>query len=125
MGKVRDWFEGKGLEAEAADPEPPQAEGSPYTGERDLPARPAAEEKPPPPGWYQVEGTLRYYDGESWTGHVAPPYPPSLSTPRIASAVFLGVFGALFIVWFGAQIDPDHVYFPVKFVVEELPEALK
>jgi hypothetical protein len=30
-----------------------------------------------------------------------------------------------FLVWLGAQISPDHIYFPVKFVVNELPPSLR
>jgi hypothetical protein len=75
----------------------------------------------PPPGWYQERGTLRYFDGENWTDHLAPPYPASPTTGGIARAVFLGVLAALFVIWLGAQASPEHVYFPVKFVVKELP----
>jgi len=77
------------------------------------------------PGWYQVDGTLRYHDGKQWTGHVAPPYPGSISGPAIALAVAAGVLVALFLVWLGAQVSPEHIYLPVKFVVKELPEALR
>lgn len=76
----------------------------------------------PRPGWHLIEGTLRYFDGENWTQHFAPPYPSSLTTGNIAGAVFLGVFAALFLVWLGAQAAPDDIFFPVKFVVEELPD---
>jgi hypothetical protein len=130
VGRLRDWFEGRGLEDVLDDPRVERPQGSPYTGERDLANGPAADREsmartPTAPGWYLVDGTLRYHDGEGWTEHFAPPYPTSLTTTRIASAVFMGVLGALFIVWLGAQIEPDHVYFPVKFVVQELPEALR
>ena len=31
---------------------------------------------PSPPGWYpQNDGTRRYWDGSTWTSHVAPPHP--------------------------------------------------
>jgi hypothetical protein len=83
--------------------------------------RPPAEQPSRSPGWYETEGTLRYFDGKDWTGHVAPPYPTSLTTWGIAGAVCLGVFAALFLVWLGAQISPEHIYLPVKFVVKELP----
>jgi uncharacterized protein DUF2510 len=116
------WFFGEDQPdpAEAHNPgvekESPQVPGG-KVGEEPQPA--AAP--PTPAGWYLTDGTLRYFDGAAWTDHVAPPYPASLKTSGIAGAVFLGVFAALFLVWLGAQIDPDHVYFPVKFVVEELP----
>jgi hypothetical protein len=121
--------------------------GSIYTGERDL-ATQAADPPADKPGWYDrgkerrywdgekwgdvwtdplepgwtlKDGTLRYFDGEKWTEHVAPPYPTSITTGGIAGAAFLGVLAALFVVWLGAQISPEHVYLPVKFVVKELP----
>lgn len=100
------------------------AESSPYAGERDLAAgdpRAHAEPIKIPAGWYETEGTLRYFDGESWTSHLAVPHPPILSTSGIAGAAFLGVLAAFFILWLGAQIAPDHVYLPMKFVVKELP----
>lgn len=70
-------------------------------------------------GWYERDGTLRYFDGARWTEHVAPV--PVLTAPRIAGAVFLGILGALFVIWLGAQIAPNHIYLPVKSVVKELP----
>jgi len=74
-------------------------------------------------GWYQVDGTLRYHDGTQWTDHVAPPHPYSISGPAITLAVMVGVFLALFLVWLGSQISPEHIYLPVKFVVKELPKG--
>lgn len=76
-------------------------------------------------GWYRVNGTLRYYDGEKWTEHIAPPYPASISGPSIALSVMVGVFLALFLVWLGSQVSPEHIYLPVKFVVKELPRAFR
>ena len=74
---------------------------------------------PQTPGWHLAEGTLRYFDGASWTEHITPP--PNLSSSSIAGAVCVGVLAAFFIIWLGAQLSPEHVYLPVKFVVKELP----
>jgi len=74
-------------------------------------------------GWYEQAGSLRYWDGGQWTDQMAP-LPPSQTTltqRQIANAVCLGVLAALFVVWLGAQISPDHIFLPVKFVVKELP----
>ncbi len=70
-------------------------------------------------GWHLTEGTLRYFDGANWTEHIAPP--ASLSSGKIAGSVCVGVLAAFFIIWLGAQISPEHIYLPVKFVVKELP----
>lgn len=78
---------------------------------------------PQRPGWHEKDGTLRYFDGAQWTEHIAPPPAWVLTTSGIASAVFLGVFAAFFLVWIGAQISPEHIYLPVKFVVKELPKG--
>lgn len=76
---------------------------------------------PSAPGWHEKNGTLRYFDGSRWTEHLTPV--PTLTASRIAGAVFLGVLAAFFVVWLGAQIAPEHIYLPVKFVVKELPGA--
>lgn len=77
-----------------------------------------------PAGWYEDVGSLRYWDGGQWTEQRAP-VPPKVAEPltqrAIASAVLVGVLAALFVVWIGAQISPEHVYLPVKFVVKEVP----
>lgn len=78
-------------------------------------------------GWYEYAGGLRYYDGNGWTDHYAPPtrQQPSaqINYMAITCAVAIGmVLGWLFI-WILAQIDPDTFYWPVKFVVEDLPEG--
>jgi uncharacterized protein DUF2510 len=72
-------------------------------------------------GWYEEDQGLRYWDGTSWTAQRAPRPLKPLTQREIASAVMLGVLGALFIVWLGAQLAPDTFYLPVKFVVKELP----
>jgi hypothetical protein len=76
---------------------------------------------PQRPGWHERNGTLRYFDGDQWTDHIAPPYPSNLTTGGIAGAVAIGILVAFFLIWLGAQISPEHVYLPVKFVVKELP----
>jgi hypothetical protein len=83
-----------------------------------------SDEKEAAPGWYESEsGGLRYFNGSAWTEHRAPA-PPAvqlLHPTQIAWGVFQGVFGALALVWFLAQVAPDVFYLPVKFVVGELP----
>jgi hypothetical protein len=78
------------------------------------------------PGWYTFPrgGGVRFFDGEQWTDHFYPP-PPDTGGPsfgEIVGGTFIGVLLALFVVYLGAQVSPDEVYLPVKFVVEELPE---
>ena len=78
------------------------------------------EEKPVPAGWYERDGGLQFFDGEEWTDLRAPALPKVqlLHTTQIAWGVFQGVFGALALVWFLAQVEPDWFYIPVKFVVD-------
>ncbi len=51
----------------------------------------------PPPGWYRdpaMAGTRRYWDGETWTDHVAPAEqkpPRQTSAWTIARGVALGI----------------------------------
>jgi len=78
-------------------------------------------------GWYSYAGGLRFWDN-GWTDNYAPPtvHPPQpINYWKIAEAVTGGVLLAWFIIWLGAQISPDHIYLPVKFVVKELPEAFR
>lgn len=79
------------------------------------------------PGWYEYAGGLRFYDGNGWTDHYAPPArhagPMEIDYGKIALAVAGGVVLGWFLIWLGAQVAPNEVYWPVKFVVEELPEA--
>lgn len=54
--------------------------------------------KPTPAGWYRdakMPGTRRYWDGESWTSHVAPEQPKTAGFWTITRAVALGVLAAL------------------------------
>lgn len=78
-------------------------------------------------GWYRYAGGLRFWDN-GWTEHYAPPMrlePTSIDYWKIAGAVALGMVIGWFLIWLGAQISPDHIYWPVKFVVKELPEAFR
>jgi hypothetical protein len=78
-------------------------------------------------GWYPYAGGLRFWEN-GWTEHYAPPtvHPPRpINYWKIAEAVAGGILVAWFVIWLGAQISPDHIYFPVKFVVKDLPEALR
>jgi hypothetical protein len=77
-------------------------------------------------GWYTYGANgLRFYDGGDWTPHFAPAPAKTLNLSEMILAVAGGVLIAWFVIWLGAQIDPDHVYVPVKFVVDELPNALQ
>jgi Protein of unknown function (DUF2510) len=71
-------------------------------------------------GWHSFAGGLRFHDGTDWTDHLAPPPPKRqpLNRLEVALAVAVGVLLALAIVWGLAQIAPEQVYIPVKFVVE-------
>ena len=79
-----------------------------------------------PAGWYEDSGSLRFWDGDKWTDQRAP-VPPELPQPltqrQIASSVLVGMLCAFFVLWLGAQISPEHVYLPIKFVVKELPSV--
>ncbi len=77
----------------------------------------------PAAGWYDDgDGIgLRFWDGGKWTEQRAPKTVEPLSQRAIASSVMVGVLAALFVIWLFAQIAPDTVYLPVKFVVKELP----
>jgi len=75
-----------------------------------------------PAGWYEDDGGLRYWDGTAWTEQRAPKPADPLSQRAIASAVLVGVLAAWFVIWLGAQFASDIFYWPVKFVVEDLPE---
>lgn len=78
------------------------------------------------PGWYPYFNGVRFFDGQEWTDQIAySPPKPVVGPWEIAAAAFAGVLLALFVVWLGAQLAPDHIYLPVKFVVDDLPEALR
>lgn len=78
-------------------------------------------------GWYEYAGGLRFWDG-GWTDHYAPPtrmtQPDRINYISIALAVALGIVIGWLVIWVLAQIAPDTFYWPVKFVVEELPSGL-
>lgn len=73
-----------------------------------------------PEGWYDYAGGKRFWDGEAWTDHYAYVQPPSQSLGfwEIAGAVALGVILGFAALWLGAQMAPDDIYLPVKFVVD-------
>jgi hypothetical protein len=78
-------------------------------------------------GWYDYAGGLRLWDG-GWTQHYAPPMahqkPEPINYRALAGAVAVGIVIGWFIIWALAQAWPDTFYWPVKFVVEELPAGL-
>lgn len=78
-------------------------------------------------GWYEYAGGLRFWDG-GWTDHYAPPTrmspPEQINYFAIVLAVAVGMVIGWLVIWILAQIAPDTFYWPVKFVVEELPSGL-
>src|SRR4051794_20945888 len=74
----------------------------------------------PPPGWWPVEGALRFWDGRRWTEHVRPlprtarRLEPRDSWPvalRLVLAITLGVLAALcWWGWFTWQSETDTDY---------------
>lgn len=88
-------------------------------------AEPAQESGGYEPGWYDYHGGLRFHDGSNWTAQVAPPTPDIPSLPAIALAVAGGMCIGWFLVWLAAQAAPNDIYWPVKFVVEEIPQGLR
>jgi hypothetical protein len=42
----------------------------------------------PPPGWYQLNGELRWWDGVQWTAHTAPPAPGAVPAVPAAPVVY-------------------------------------
>lgn len=76
-------------------------------------------------GWYEYAGGLRFYNGSGWTDHYAPPArnPAPIDYGKITLSVAGGMFLGWLLIWLGAQVAPDEIYWPVKFVVEELPEG--
>jgi hypothetical protein len=78
-------------------------------------------------GWYPYAGGLRFWD-DGWTSHYAPPtvHPPQpINYWKVMEAVAGGLVLGWFLIWLGAQVAPDVVYWPVKFVVEEVPASLR
>lgn len=79
-------------------------------------------------GWYHYAGGLRFWDG-GWTEHYAPPVehqkPEAINYWRLTCCIAVGVFLGWFMVWVLAQAAPDTFYWPVKFVVKDLPEGLR
>jgi hypothetical protein len=123
--EIARWWNGKAwTEQKGGSPEPVA------TKEVDQPEEITPETHPDEDwdrGWYSYAGGLRFWDN-GWTQHYAPPtvHPPQpINYWKIAEAVAGGILVAWFIIWLGAQLSPDHVYLPVKFVVKELPEAFR
>lgn len=86
----------------------------------------ANEPDNPEPGWYDYAGGLRLWNGERWTDQYAPPPPPPaerINYRSIAGAAAIGMVIGWFVIWALAQAWPETFYWPVKFVVEELPEG--
>lgn len=79
-------------------------------------------------GWYEYAGGLRFWDG-GWTDHYAPPIrmtpPDRINYFNIVLAVAVGMVVGWLAIWILAQIAPDTFYWPVKFVVDELPNGLR
>lgn len=78
-------------------------------GPTDGPSEPDVEA-----GWYKFAGGLRFYDGSEWTDHYAPPPQKARTMPELTLAVAGGVLIAWLIIWLGAQIDNEHIYWPVN-----------
>jgi hypothetical protein len=78
-------------------------------------------------GWYDYAGGLRFWDN-GWTEHYAPPagrQRTEINYWKITKAVAGGLLIGWFLVWLLAQAAPDTFYWPVKFVVEELPAGFE
>jgi hypothetical protein len=74
-------------------------------------------------GWYDYDGGKRYYDGQAFTEHFAyvPEPQKQLGFGEVLAAVVFGMLIAWGLIYLGSQLSPDHIYWPVKFVVKELP----
>jgi hypothetical protein len=85
------------------------------------------EQGKPRPGFYDAgHRTKRFWDGEDWTDTVV--YDPPAEAQREPLSFVQLVFGTTLgfllgwaLVYLGAQAEPDNIYWPVKFVVEDLP----
>ena len=79
-----------------------------------------------PPGWYDFHGGLRFWDGERWTEHIAPP--PREETKEkgpmgfleTVLAVAIGALLAWGAIYLGPELAPDDIFVPIKFVGEEI-----
>lgn len=65
------------------------------------------------PGWYPYFGGLRFFDGQEWTGQIAPPPPkPAIGIWEIAAGVFVGIVlaqiiaGIFVLLVFGLSFNP-------------------
>lgn len=75
-------------------------------------------------GWYPYYGGQRFWDGEAWTEHLAPP-PPRHQGPDTFGqflvttiAVALGGLLAYIIILVLANQDPNTFFFPIKVLVD-------
>ena len=74
------------------------------------------------PGWYDHEGRKRYWDGERWLAYgeskVGAAARKGLDY-RLVFSIAAGIVIGWFTIWLGAQLAPEYIYWPVKFVVDE------
>jgi hypothetical protein len=82
------------------------------------------------PGWYEapdMHQTLRFWDGSEWTDDLAPGPSQKTGPDAVTRVVIIALGFALgwFLIWVGAHAAPDTFYFPIKFVVEDLPSSLR
>jgi hypothetical protein len=74
------------------------------------------------PGWYEYPhgGGQRYWDGERWTDHFAPPATTHSTTHAFVRTV-LGVWAGFLLgwatIWLGSQVT-DEISWPIKTVVD-------
>jgi Protein of unknown function (DUF2510) len=80
------------------------------------------------PGWYEFHGGQRFWDGERWTDHMAPPRSlpaEPMGFAKTVLAVAVGVVLAWGLIYAGSEVAPDDIYVPVKFVTEDVPNLVK
>ena len=66
-----------------------------------------AEAVPTPPGWYDHQAGLRYWNGTDWTDHRAPSPPAAPQTIGVVEIIIAGVALGMVLgwalIWVGAQ----------------------
>lgn len=87
--------------------------------------RPRTSEQPdpaanPPEGWYAYAGGLRFWDGNDWSDHFAP---PRRSLIAIAGATACGLVTGWIIIWLLAQIEPAGFFWPTKTIIDDQSES--